>query len=211
MNILYFSLYYIQNKNIKTHQLNYWFPSKGKKINKYESVRCSYSIFDTKSVFVSEQVILDKYKELALYFSDYSNSFFTSKVNEKYLGSSKVNNTTFPELLRMVKQDCEQFQKGKGNRNDKTINWIYYKNNPELDEIIKELKKDKDEEDVGDFTESEYFKELERQQKPLKGEELEKAAKELKEMYIITDEQLQPILEKLKEGKIPDMREYEFR
>ncbi len=37
---------------------------------------------------------------------------FLGKINENYLGATTVRNTTFPELVKMVKDDCEQFKDG---------------------------------------------------------------------------------------------------
>ncbi len=43
----------------------------------------------------------------------------------EYTGGTDVENTTFPELVEMVKEDCSQFQKAKGSASDETINWSY--------------------------------------------------------------------------------------
>lgn len=108
--IFFFGLFLWQQRNIEKKITDYWFPPKGKTINNYEVIRCDYNFLRPTVVFISDQIILDKYPELAIYFSTMENTFF--QIKESYLGVSTVKNTTFEELAKMVKEDCSQFQKG---------------------------------------------------------------------------------------------------
>lgn len=119
--MLFVGLLFLQHRNIKNFMVEYWFPPKGKTINNYEIVWCNKSFINPLVAFVSDQVILDKYPESAIYFSKMENTFF-GETNEDYLGATDVKNATFPELVKMVKEDCSQLQQG-GRKGE--MEWIY--------------------------------------------------------------------------------------
>lgn len=109
--IICISLFVLQQHNIKEFITDYWFPPKGKVINDYKIIRCDYAVFTPQVAFVSDQVILDEFPEIVVYFSELSNTFFGA-IHEDYLGSATIKNTTFPQLVQMVKEDCGQFKEG---------------------------------------------------------------------------------------------------
>lgn len=124
-----FGLYLLQNYKIKNFQIDYWFPPKDKTINNYEIIRCNYSLIEPKIAFVSDQVLLGEYPEIAIYFSEMKNTIY-GKVNENYLGATTVTNTTFDELVAMVKEDCSQFQEDYNNPDSNGIDWGYREADP---------------------------------------------------------------------------------
>gem|GEM_PF-6638314 len=50
------------------------------------------------------------------------------------MGGTTIKNTTYEEVLEMVKNDCSQFQEAKGKYDDIDINWSYAKYDRELEE-----------------------------------------------------------------------------
>ena len=79
-----------------------------------EVVQCNWNIFKPEIAFVYHDIGNNNYKNdsLEIGFYNFQKEYYLfGKWNFEYTGSTTVKNTTFPELLKMVKQDCYQFQK----------------------------------------------------------------------------------------------------
>ena len=62
--------------------------------------------------FVSDHILLDDIDEMKVYFYKIKNIFSEEEENREFIGVATIKNTTFPELVKMVKEDCSQFQEG---------------------------------------------------------------------------------------------------
>lgn len=125
------ALYGASQYNTKKSLNDYWYGDENKAINASEILRCSFSLFKPDVVFVSDHVLLDDIDEMKVYFYKIMNIFSKEDDNREFIGVTTIENTTFPELVKMVKEDCSQFQKAKGDPSDKTINWSYSPYEPE--------------------------------------------------------------------------------
>lgn len=54
-------------------------------------------------------------------------------------GGTTVKNTTFPELVKMVKEDCYQFQEGHGDYYGEDLAWSYSPYTPEPEKTPEEI------------------------------------------------------------------------
>ena len=101
------------------------------RVQKYDIIKCSFAINNLEHSFVYEE----KYNERVSYHIHFylvsRNNIFSQKLKAKYTGGTNIENTTFSELVKMVKEDCSQFQKAKGDYYDETINWSYSPYTPE--------------------------------------------------------------------------------
>ena len=125
--ILYILIFSIQSLLLKNSLLNY--------VNSYDTstvvsqkiVRCSYNILNTDVAYVeleNDEYIGDDY---GIYFYFLEN-IFNIKNNDwtkNYIGATDPKNTTFPELVEMVKEDCGQFQGGFVNEDSDGIHWSH--------------------------------------------------------------------------------------
>jgi hypothetical protein len=124
--IIYYGFYFIQNLTMKKSFVNYNEGS-GKDI----FIRCDYNIFYPKFAypFNLDLVSDDGYEFNKKMISFHSPVHLFSQTKKEwetsYIGGTTIENTTFPELVKMVKEDCSQFQKAKGDPKDETINWSY--------------------------------------------------------------------------------------
>jgi hypothetical protein len=85
------------------------FPNKFK--NK-EIVKCDlFDIFSPKYAFVGEYNDELNSKKIFFYKIKKESIFSNQNLTDDYIGGTDIKNTTFPELLKMVKKDCSQFQK----------------------------------------------------------------------------------------------------
>ena len=91
----------------------------------YQTIRCDLNIFQPKIAFVND-IFFDVLPEFSIYFFDVNNGFKVARS-----GGTTIENTTFDELVEMVKKDCSQFQQAKGDPSDKTINSSYSPYTPE--------------------------------------------------------------------------------
>ncbi|MDD5305912.1 MAG: hypothetical protein PHU25_01190 [Deltaproteobacteria bacterium] len=102
----------------------------------YDIESCHFGVLTPEYALITEEDILgDGNRDYELLYYQIENRLpFTSNWQITYTGGTTVYNTTFPELVKMVKADCGQFQKSKGNHDDPTINWSYspYIPEPEL-------------------------------------------------------------------------------
>jgi hypothetical protein len=109
------SLFFIQNRQIK-HSLEEYNEAK---INDVHAlVRCNYNILKPEFAYIffamnQGHISFDQVNKIFWKVSDWKNS---------YTGGTTVKNTTFEKLVKMVKGDCSQFQKG-GRRGE--MEWIH--------------------------------------------------------------------------------------
>ena len=169
-----YQLFTIKN----TKQIIYNYNTEGKSqivhdsIKNYEITICNLNIFKPKIAYVSYSRREDRGERHHVSFYDFQKeNIFFGQWNFDYTGGTTIRNTTFPELLKMVKEDCYQFQKPFGNYDDLIMNWSYSKAKPKLSE---EEKKEKEEEKIQEDIE---------QKKEEISKLTEKKQKELKERY----------------------------
>ena len=101
--------------------------------NNYKTIRCNLNILEPKVIFISD-LFYENDSALSIFFYNIENSF-SKKVEEIRTGGTAIRNTTFPELVKMAKEDCSQFQQSKGDFNEETINWSYSPYTPEPPEV----------------------------------------------------------------------------
>ncbi len=173
-------IYLIQNQTIKKSFINYN-GDNGDNI----FIRCNYNILEPEFTYAVElNLITDNGIEInkkMLSFHKIKKIFSQTELEWKNsrIGGTTVENTTFPELVKMVKQDCSQFQDNyydeselgyTSDMNDneklerwnntelKNPNWTFYENKPKTEEELKEEEERKKEEE---FYESMTEEELE--------------------------------------------------
>lgn len=123
--ILSFS-YYLINLNIEKSLISYWTMDNPNYIfYEYKVIRCNNKIIYPEVAFVAESQFKEYPNDFNIHFYNIIKPFDKTEENRKYIGSTTIKNTTFPELVKMVKEDCSQFQKAKGDSDDETINWSY--------------------------------------------------------------------------------------
>jgi len=101
-----------------------------KSYKNYQPIRCEFGLFNPKYAFVSylhyfypeDDVDMESWN-IGFYHLSRPH-FFSTNWRIKYTGGTTIRNTTFPELVAMVKEDCSQFQNG-GKKGD--IEWRYSK------------------------------------------------------------------------------------
>ena len=100
-------------------------------VQEYLVLSCGFKLDSINYAFVYEENFENrKYYGIEHYALEKS-SIFSQNLTIKFLGATTIKNTTFPELVKMVKEDCSQFQQAKGDPADKTINWSYSPYTPE--------------------------------------------------------------------------------
>jgi len=103
----------------------------------YEIVNCNFNLKNPEHAFVSFQhyIYPEDNSEMKFWRVDFYDlsrtNIFSLNWNIQRTGGTDIKNTTFPELVKMVKEDCGQFQKSKGNHDDPSINWSYSEYTPE--------------------------------------------------------------------------------
>jgi len=131
-------------ESIKTDSWVYKFPDK---YEKHEVIKCNlFDFINPEFAFVGIMTVYDtRSYEVDFYQPDDNNPFNTKVV---YTGGTTIENTTFPELVEMVKEDCDQFKKAYYDKSElgytddmtdtekterwhatelKNINWSYSK------------------------------------------------------------------------------------
>ena len=148
----YFQYFIKIPKVIATDSWVFKFPDK---YEQYEIVKCNlFDVMNPEYAFVGILTVYGtRSYEVDFYNLEKNNPFSETKVN--YTGGTTVTNTTFPELVKMVKEDCGQFQEsyidltGYENYNDlsseeqskiwpeidaKNLGWTYTPYTPEPEE-----------------------------------------------------------------------------
>lgn len=135
--LVYFVVFVIQNYYLSKSIEYRWLSSKSTKLLSYDTVRCNWNIFKPEIAFVDESVVLDKFREMEIFFYKPKKLFSQTQQEweDSYVGGTDIKNTTFPQLLAMVKDDCYQFQKDYDNPkvNEGGIDWGY-RENKEIEE-----------------------------------------------------------------------------
>ena len=120
--IIYFGIYFIQNKTLTNS-----FVKETNTIldNETKFIRCNWNIFEPEFAFVFDGGLNDAHMS----FRKSKKMFYQDKLNwrKNKIGGTTISNTTFDNLLKMVKEDCYQFQKdSKDLKNPpKEISWGY--------------------------------------------------------------------------------------
>ncbi len=133
--IVYFIIFNIQNYFLLNSLNKYWTNDQNEdfKLINYESVRCNWNIFKPEVAFVDKSITLGDIEELEIFFYKAKNLFKVANEDweNSYTGGTTIKNTTFPQLLAMVKEDCYQFQI---NGKKENISWIWMKYDKEKEE-----------------------------------------------------------------------------
>ncbi len=131
MITIYFGIYFYQD--YKINQVNYSYlksideKSFTEDIKKrYTLKRCSINIFNQEYYNVSGGD-----NDALITFYKINNDLLLTKINKNnfenyFSGFTRVKNTDLKTLLKMVKQDCYQFQKDYDNPNKNEIDWGYH-------------------------------------------------------------------------------------
>jgi len=145
--IIALSIFYYKNKHVslveKKSEINThdWYKET---LIQYDIRLCGFDILQPEYVLITEEDILgDGELDYELLYYKIKNKLpFTSNWNAEYIGGTNVKNVTFNQLVDMVKKDCGQFQKSKGDHADETINWSYGEYIPEPEKTQEELEMD---------------------------------------------------------------------
>ena len=149
--VIYFGTFYMQNYLLKKNLYkNYIFQYNTEDLVKYDFERCNLNIFYPEISFIELEKSEYIGDDFGVYFYKPKNFFFqtTKEWENSYIGGATIKNTTFPELLKMVKEDCEQFQKPRGHANDKIINWRWSSYNKEEEELEKKQREKEQKENL---------------------------------------------------------------
>ena len=149
LTMLYLMFFWIQNIVLTNSFVKY---NEGQ--GKDSFVRCNWDILHPE--FASIYHFGDK---IRISFKKVDNIFLVSDKEwmDSYIGGTTVKNSTFPQILKMVKEDCYQFQKTFYQGDDNKLYWTYTK---------KIEKRIKTKEEIGE----EKKREIERQKKIESGE-----------------------------------------
>lgn len=130
----------------------------------YQPVKCRFSFSAMEYAFISHLHYIypeDDVDMESLNIGFYNVSrthFFSSNWKINYTGSTEVHNTTFTQLVKMVKEDCSQFQRGHGDYYGDELAWSYSPYDPELEEF---LERDSQEFRLTKEEEEEYLRKIE--------------------------------------------------
>ncbi len=176
--LLYFVSFWIQNIIIKKNIDNYIlsFQYNVENIKKRDVVRCNYNILRPE---FAEVELENRNNRDILYISFWKGDilFRITKENwRKYkVGGTTISNTTFPQLLAMVKEDCYQFQKSNNwyNKESKEIKWNWSRAETKEEREKRELERKEEEKKQEEFIKKlkeegkweEFLKEKERRKK----------------------------------------------
>ncbi len=95
-------------------------------IKNYDSIMCQFGILDTKYSLITYSKYEKDREYLTIGFYSLSRpNLFSTNWQAEYTGGTTIKNTTFPELVKMVKEDCSQFQGGFVNEDPNGIGWTY--------------------------------------------------------------------------------------
>lgn len=117
--IIYFLSFFLQNQIIKKSLEKF----NGQPLDQSNIlIRCNSKFLEPEFAYIfftgdEGHVSFDSLNKVIWKAEDWDNS---------YTGGTTIYKTTFDELIKMVKEDCSQFQESKGDwRKDETINWSY--------------------------------------------------------------------------------------
>jgi len=140
--MMFFGLYFVQNHLfLRSFERDY---QEEKIRNTQELIRCNHDIFRPEYAFVFD---LGEGESKHIGFHKTKKLFFQIEQDweDSRTGGTTITNTTFPELVKMVKEDCSQFQEDYDNPNPETgIDWGYREADPpELPKTEHELEAEK--------------------------------------------------------------------
>jgi len=192
--IIYFSILFFQNYKINKINYNYLVKLNNRQEltkelkDKHTLKRCNFNIFKPEYYQVSggnNDALITFYK----FDNMLLNNLTPDNLEEKYLGFTRVKNTTFDNLLKMVKEDCYQFQ--TNGKKDNT-SWVYMEYNYEEEQ---RGKKEREEE------RKRIMEEI-KNRKPLTKEEVEKKRRENERLQKEQEELIKELEEKMRRGEI---------
>ena len=143
LGIMYFSVFWIQNNTYKKSFVSFYgLENITEKEKPYSFQRCNLNIFKPEFVYLT-----GKNKGLMNFYHT-KNIFSQTKEEWKNsrTGGTTIKNTTFSQLLKMVKEDCYQFQKDYNRKNEDELNWLYSKNRSVSIEEKEKQKKEREKE-----------------------------------------------------------------
>ena len=123
--------------SIATKKLAIKFPDK---YEQYTTIKCNFvDLINPEYAFVAKRPERD-YE--IFFFKIKTRNLFSKEIHLNYTGGTDIKNTTFPELVEMVKEDCYQFQEDFDAENPETqIDWGYREaDSPEPPKTDEELK-----------------------------------------------------------------------
>ncbi len=130
----------IKNEIVENKVEKYRDEDGGSRYDEYEIILCKFDLYNPEYIFVDRYN--DQYYEYFLYKLGRDN-IFSQEFKRKWDGGGDIQNTTFSQLTKMVKDDCEQFRQSypsptnpRKDGDDTDISWIYSR--PPTDKEIKE-------------------------------------------------------------------------
>lgn len=87
-------------------------PSLMERVTQYQIISCDFDLKERIQALIFEENRSAGLGYRIRFFNTKRNSIFSQSFQSNYTGGTTVKNTTFPQLLKMVKEDCSQFQKG---------------------------------------------------------------------------------------------------
>ncbi len=122
--IIYFGIYQVQNILAKKTFEDYNKEKLGEKTKSY-LIRCNWNIFEPEFAYT---FYWNNQGEVSFENPNIFLLFNKNVWENSYVGGTTVQNTTFEELLKMVKDDCYQFQEhGSIGTGENVPIWTYTK------------------------------------------------------------------------------------
>ena len=131
--IIYFTIFIIQNNFLKKSFEKNYISLSGQHILNSELERCNYNIFNPEIVKITEYKESNE-KDMSFYKPKNLFSQTKEEWRNSRTGGTTIENTTFNNLLKMVKEDCYQFQDGSEELEKTNIVWTYTPKRPEKTE-----------------------------------------------------------------------------
>jgi len=119
MLLFFYSIFFIlQNHEIKNALEKY---NEAELNDEHALIRCNYNIMEPEFAYVffamnQGHISFDQINKIFWKAKDWKTSS---------TGGTTIKNTTFPELVEMVKDDCSQFQGGHGDFYGEDLAWSY--------------------------------------------------------------------------------------
>lgn len=125
-NTLIYKNVFNQSENVQKSYVNYM------------PIQCKFKLLNPEYAFVNylhyiyPDRNIDKESQTIGFYTLTRSHIFSSNWNLEYTGGTTLENTTFPELVKMVKEDCSQFQEDYDNPkvDEGGIDWGYREVDP---------------------------------------------------------------------------------
>jgi len=126
--VTFIGLFFLQGHFAAKGLTEYVFSYDTENLLAYEVVRCNTSFRKPEFAFIDQEY--NQYTKTDDFSIDFHYIEDTLHINQNdwtkyYIGSTDIINTTFPQLVAMVKEDCSQFQQGYDNPDPEGIGWTY--------------------------------------------------------------------------------------